>query len=196
MKTFEQFLESRRKTGKYKLLSSSGRLLAIDDAIENVDKVQKVVLDAGEKFKQGAILAHKFQELERNLKDLKSTFQSVKDETREYAEDMFDAGDAFVTRVIEYTDVILTLSKVTQRKQVDYKTLWQQASELFPELQEVAEDMEKDATKIINVASKITVEASNNTNKVKEIAGDLLQKIKLWSKNFDIKLNKLKEKMA
>jgi len=142
-------------------------------------------------------------ELEAEVKELK---ESIKSDTREHIQALFEAEDTLRTRVVETVSFTLTLSKDPEKTETfKYKEILDKLAKFFtPELIEKMNDLKKTYKSVsqkppsIKLADKKPlkeeVSLKSFLSSLKKISSKFMSYIRSWSKSYDKKLASLKQK--
>jgi hypothetical protein len=128
--------------------------------------------------------------------------EEIKQSTRDDIAELFDASDAAKTRVVDTVSFILTLSKdPAESKPVEYaKVLEELTTHLTPELITVlASIKEKFTGKPRKSTPKLSVDAKLDLKEsltMRHLYHKFLNLIKEWGRNYDYKLELLKNMVA
>jgi hypothetical protein len=115
------------------------------------DKLDKVTVAlSGNESGQFTKLIKEYVEIEKQIETLGAKRGELNAEMKEKAEDLFDAEEIYVTRIIETASATIQLSKAAVAKRgddkVDYEKAFKALMELVPELKERGDELIKEFT--------------------------------------------------
>lgn len=146
MKELEHYLaEARRQDLVYNEKKVKDK---VNKTIETLDKVT-VELKGAE---SGVFtkLIKEYVEIEKSIEKLGEKRTELNTEMKSKAEDLFDAEEIYVTRIIETATATIQLSKAAVAKRgddkVDYEKAFTKLLELMPELKEKGDELIKEFT--------------------------------------------------
>lgn len=163
-------------------------------------------------------IARRFDRLNTAVKLMGEKKKELNKDLKVRVEDLFNAEDAFLTRVIDTASFTLTLAKVSkeppgEKVVVDWKSIAEKLAELIPkELEAQAEEIRKaytavnimdvpePALRVVNKNAKAAADAvkleEGIVDKLSALISKSYNKIKNWSKSYDKKLQSLMATLA
>lgn len=197
MKVFELLNEERQKQWKY-----------TEKRVKNV--LNKVTLELeGHDSAAMSRLMTRYKRLDRQWKMLEERRNKVNSEVKAVVDEIFDAEDALVTRIVETVSYTVMLTKATPASEkaattkVDYESAYAELARLVPELEEKAKEILAKYSEL--VPPKDTPAALKYTPKLDEGVGTVvkgwLSKAKAfvkeflgWGRSYDAKLDAFRRK--
>lgn len=148
-------------------------------------------------------LTKRYERLDKAAKLLQERRDAVNAQMKEKVEDLFDASDVVLTRVVETASCTITLSKAERgetkepKVAVDYKAIVKELSEMVPELEEKLRELTLKFTKITPAtdtpaALRVKVKVDEGISEMWAGIKKLIASIKSWATGFDSRLEKLK----
>lgn len=205
MLTYKKFLQEARnpKSAAYRYETSTGKVVERADA-----KVSKViaVLKEEHTIEAAGRLAKSYIKVENKLKALKSKLEQVKHLIRtDVVDGFFDSVDETLTRVIESTEVSITItkqSKTDDKKVINYEAAIEELIQTNPLLETAITallDKHSEIKKGSSVASTIKVKvAGDNTPITESMISELISYFKNFAnrylRKFDSKMDSIKKK--
>ena len=167
------------------------------------DKVDRVTVELnGNESGVFTKLASRYDRLGKALAVMKEKRDQLNADIKLKAEQLFDAEDIVLTRVVETVSFTMTISKrskVAPKTTINYEKIAEELAKLIPdELQSKVDEIVKAYTTITEQPDKspaLTVKGKVTEGLLQSIImmiGDLLSSIKSWGKSYDAKLNRLK----
>ncbi len=174
----------------------------------------KVTLElAGANSAIATKLAKRYERLDRTAKLLKEKRDELNTKIKGVGDELFDAEDVLITRVIQTVSftMMLTAAEKAEHKQpkkdIDYEAAFKALSALVPDLQTQAQALLDAYTKIIPpkdtpTALKVAARVKEDLNegvmsdfmaKVKSVAKNLMSSVKSWAAGYDKELSALKK---
>jgi hypothetical protein len=145
-------------------------------------------------------------DLEKQLKTLRDSFNL---DAKQHILQYFDAEDEVLTRVIETASMTLTLSKKTseEKETIQFEGFYKELLGLLPELEDKLKILLDKYTKIETVerspSLRVKLGGANEAagdngfwSKITSLGNSLLKVFKVWGKQYDKKLEFLKQKMG
>lgn len=167
-------------------------------------KVERITVTLdGNKSGKFTRLSQKYKKIDRLLKSLAEKREGMNAEVKSSLIEYFDAEDAVFTRVVETVSLTATLAKSSgPGSKVDYEEVVNGLLALQPELAEQIELLIAAATKATKgKEGGLTVKVaegklSDAVVSLKAYVKDILRKVKVWGRQYDSKLAKLKRVLA
>jgi hypothetical protein len=177
------------------------------------DKLDKVTVAlSGNESGQFTKMIKEYVEIEKQIETLGEKRGQLNAEMKEKAEDLFDAEEIYVTRIIETASATIQLSKAAIAKRsddkVDYEKAFKALMELMPELKERGQELIKEFTAPGELgkpkSSALTIKDVNEDVQLDEAAVKDLFKIftdkfkalkksfTSWARGYDSKLKRIK----
>lgn len=178
------------------------------------NKVDKVIVELnGSKSASLTKLAKRYDRLKKAIEMFKEKEKEYNQKIKSSAEDLFNAEDIVLTRIVETASFTLNLSKrmkADDKTDVNYEKIAEELSKLVSkELEEKVNEIYKAHTKVIEGQEKavaLRVSAKKNKESIinESIIGDFLRSIMdflknllkdtlYWAVGYDRKLAKLKK---
>lgn len=167
-------------------------------------KVERITVTLdGNKSGKFTRLSQKYKKIDRLLKSLAEKREGMNAEVKSSLIEYFDAEDAVFTRVVETVSLTAALAKSSgPGSKVDYEEVVNGLLALQPELAEQIELLIAAATKATKgKEGGLTVKVaegklSDAVVSLKAYVKDILRKVKVWGRQYDSKLAKLKRVLA
>lgn len=178
----------------YELQNKSGTKQ--DPGSQKIEKV--VVYLKGSKASVATKLAKEFEDIDLQMKKLAEQKSKVKEKIIPFVEDLFDIQDSVWTRVVDTAGVLLALSRASTRNNFDSKKFIEKIAKEFPNLKARFDEIAKECTNVINVASKVNVKIKNEGvgdaikvvfEKIQTQITNFVEKIKKFLLGYDKKLS-------
>lgn len=178
------------------------------------DVLKKVTLElTGANSAVATKLAKRYERLDRTAKMLKEKRDELNAKVKGVGDELFDAEDVLITRVIQtvsFTMMLTAAEKAEHKKateKVDYESAFKALAALVPDLQQQANALLKAYTEIVppkDTPTQLKVAARVKENliegvmsdfmkKVKSVAANLMSSVKSWATGYDKELNALKK---
>ena len=146
-------------------------------------------------------LISRYKKLQKAVEKLQEHQALLNADIKEEVEDLFNADDEVLTRVVDTISATLTLSKKqsVRTEKVDYALILEKLVALVPELEEQVKLLVEEHTKITvaekSPALRTTIKEGLKDwgKKIKEIAKQALKTAKNWGKSYDSELAEVKE---
>jgi hypothetical protein len=152
-------------------------------------------------------LAKRYARLEVSMKAMKEKHEELNTRLKSEVQDLFEAEEVVVTRVVETAQFTLTMAKEIQKtegsKEVDYNSIIAALSALIPsELQSRVDEITEKYTRLIPPkapikklsVSKEVPESINLVEGIFDFIKNFVKSITNWATRFDAKLENLKRK--
>lgn len=126
---------------------------------ETSGKLEKVIATLKAKDSERYTkLALKMSRVEKLAKEIDEIKAEIKQETREYVIDLFDADDATKTRVIETASVVLTLTKDPKKTESPQyaKILGELENHLTPDLLKMLQELKRQYVTVVQKQPSLT----------------------------------------
>tara|TARA_R110001592_G_scaffold306223_3_gene579138 strand:+ start:393 stop:1040 length:648 start_codon:yes stop_codon:yes gene_type:complete len=141
----------RAAKGKPSLEANDKKIARIETAISNKDLPGNM----GSVF--GTFAAAK-KRMDIAKKEYTALDTNLREKIKEVAGDIFDEADEQITRVIETAGSLITISKATESAKLDNAKFKKLLSEYFKDNQAILDDIIKQSTKLVKVASSVKIE--------------------------------------
>lgn len=151
-------------------------------------------------------LAKRYDKIDELTKALRDKRDEVNESIKVLGDELFDAEDALVTRVIEtvsYTLMLTAAEKAEQKKpteKINFEAAYGELLKLVPELEEKAKEILKKYTELVppkDTPVKLTVKAKIKEgllDSLKSAWRSFIDSLKNWGRSYDSKLEDIKKK--
>jgi multidrug efflux pump subunit AcrA (membrane-fusion protein) len=206
MKSFKKFksfvTEARSEKVKYMHYEKTGKTVTLEMVNKSITKVVAQLDETRRESASANRLAQTVTKIQTRLKQLKEKEDNLKEKIRaDIVDKYFDAEDAIYTRVIETNEVILSVSKETEREGSFKKDeFFAEVTTLLSEFSDqILKLKEKYTSAPVKVKSSVTVKIKEDDDKgalsaVKTYLYKLLDWFKLAIKAYDSKMEKIVKK--
>lgn len=174
------------------------------------NKLDRVTVELnGNKSGVMSRLTSRYARLDKAAKLMKEKRDELNAQMKSVAEDLFEAEDALLTRVVDTISFTITLSKAekaadkSDTKTIDYEAIVKELSSMVPELEEKMKELTEKYTTVkaaTDTPVKLTVKQKTNeglkdsiTSLVKSFSS-FVKRITSWGNTYDKKLTALKNK--
>ncbi len=167
-----------KKGGKEVPLQSTDKITT--KSLEGIDK--SVVFLKGSKAKTADKMAKELLEAKEMIRKWTALKGNVEEKYRPFMEDLYDAKEATLTRVVETTDFITSLSKAYTRTGLDEEMFLQKLYKEFPNLKKRINTICEECKTVIEVNGRIDVKLK--TENLHDTIKNVVDKLKTQIKKF------------
>ncbi len=172
LKSYDMSLfEDRLKSKELQYTETSKKVVA---QFQEINKT-------GKKSKQITQLLSEYVDMDEKIKELKVSHASLNERIKEFAGDIFDVTDEYMTRVIEVSTFTMSLSKRGQSVKTDYEAALNELLVLNPKLKKLADTLISKHSEIKTTEARLT---ANRVKESEEITEGVFDKIKEWISSF------------
>lgn len=198
------------------LLEERKKNLTYVEQRDKKNNLEKVILELqGTDSAAASRLAKRYMRLDATAKAIAKKRDELNQAVKNIGDDIFDAEDVLVTRVINTISFTLMLTASQkgadkpEKKSTDYEAAFKALSALVPELEEQAKAIQEKYTEVVKQKDTPTMlkvqprlkEGLGDTLKgwirmVKAAGNTLLKNITRWARGYDAKLDALKREFS
>ncbi len=170
---------------KYSYKTKGGKEISLPSKISSKDsvKIEKaIVYLKGSKAKTASKMAKELLEAKQARESAVVKEEALKDKIKPFAEELFDIQDSVWTRVIDTTEVIISLSKASSREGFNSDLFLEKIMKKFPKLKQQFLEIAEECKFVSDVSSRVNVKLKNEG--VGDIIKSTYDKIKLQVTKF------------
>lgn len=193
--------EDRRADLTYKEKKAKGVIDRVTVELEGVDSAR---------FTR---MSRMLKRIDNQITKLQTIRNNVNEKLKGNVEDLFDAEDVMITRVVETVNATLTLSKKSppgKKSVTDYQKAWNELYEMYPDLKDQLDTLLTKYTKVQDVAEKapglrvkdkeaqqkkmesLNEDSSSVLDKIREFASKLTARFQRWAEGYDERLDRVR----